>query len=259
MLKKLLHFILMGLIALMFVMMIVLLFRPELFEPVIEWIKNLIEHLGKLNYLLAFVSALLESLPLVWSIFPGQVVMLSVGGFYGGQGITQFLWVAFFAIFGSVISNSVWYFLGRYYGEDFFEKYGMWVGIEETELKYLKKWVDTWGAWGIILSKFHAHLRAFLPFIAGSMGLSTKRFWIFNCIGSTVWAFSFILIGIFFAEYYEQILKYFGWIFTGIMIVVLWYFYLFRRDKLVWYFKQKQADIEAKQQRKLAEKKAKKS
>ena len=246
--KKIIHYIIIGLLSLMFVFLVVTLFKPSLLEPIIEWIKMQIEALWKWNYLLAFISALVESLPIIWTIVPGQVIMLSVGGFYGWLGLEQFLWVLICAISGSIISNAIWYYLGKHYGESFFEKYGMWIGIEKTELKYLKKWVNTWWPWGIILSKFHPHARAFLPFIAGSMGFLKIKFWVYNIIASTLWATTFITIWIFFAEYYETILKYIGYILMGIMLLILAYFWTFRRESLTTYWKEKQAEMEAKYQ-----------
>lgn len=244
--KKLIHYVIIGLLCLMFLFLIVTLFKPSILLPVIEWIKIQIESLWKWNYLLAFISALAESLPIIGTIIPGQVVMLSVWGFYGWTGITQFIWVLIFAILWSVISNAIGYFLWKYYGEDFFKTYGVWVWIEQTELKYLKKWVNTWWAWGIILSKFHPHFRAFLPFIAGSMGFKQTRFWIYNILASTLWATVFIVIGIFFAEYYETILKYISWIFTGILVWVLWYYWYFKKDAVKKYWKEKNLEMEAK-------------
>lgn len=233
-------------LTLMFAFLIITLFYPDILLPIIEWIKLQIEYLWKWNYLLAFASALAESLPIIGTIIPGQAIMLSVGWFYGGLGYTQFFWVLICAILGSVISNAIWYFMGKYYGEEFFKNYWIWVGIEQTELKYLKKWVESWGLWGIILSKFHPHFRAFLPFIAGSMGFTKYRFWISNIIASTLWAITFISIWIFFAQYYEIILKYIGWIFTGILISVIAYFWYFKNEAFRKYWQEKNAEMQAK-------------
>lgn len=247
--KKIIHYIILWLLSLMILFLIVTLFNPSLLEPIIEWIKTKIESLWKWNYLLAFISALAESLPIIGTIIPWQIVMLSVWGFYWGLGLMEFIWVLFFAILWSVISNAIWYFLWKYYGEDFFKIYWVWVWIEQTELKYLKKWVNTWGAWGIILSKFHPHFRAFLPFIAGSMGFKQTKFWVYNILASTLWAMTFITIWIFFAEYYEVILKYIGWVFTGILICIWLYFWNFRRDTLKQYWREKNKEMEEKYKR----------
>jgi membrane protein DedA with SNARE-associated domain len=234
----------------MFGFLIITLFKPDIMIPVVEWIKSQIEFLGKWNYFLAFVSALAESLPIIGTIIPGQVIMLSVGGFYGSIWLAQFIWVLFCAILWSVISNAIGYFMGKKYGEDFFKHYGVWIGIEQTELKYLKKWVETWGLWGIILSKFHPHFRAFLPFIAGSMWFTKTRFWMSNIIASTLWAVFFITIGIFFAQHYEIIVKYIWWIMTGIMLAILGYYWMFQREKLMNYWREKNKEMEAKYSKK---------
>jgi hypothetical protein len=76
--KKLIHYIILGLLMAMMLFLIVTLFKPDLLLPIIDWIKLQIEWLWKWNYLLAFISALAESLPIIGTIIPGQVIMLSV-------------------------------------------------------------------------------------------------------------------------------------------------------------------------------------
>jgi len=247
--KQLIHYVIIGLLCIMFAFLIITLFNPSILEPIIEWIEVKIKMLWKWNYLLAFLSALAESLPIIGTIIPWQIIMLSVWWFYGWLGMTQFTFVLIFAILGSVISNAIGYYMGKYYWEDFFKNYGLWIWIEQTELKYLKKWVETWGLWGIILSKFHPHFRAFLPFIAGSMGFTSTRFWISNIIASTIWAAVFITIGIFFAEYYEVILKYIWWVFTGILVSLAAYFWIFKKQAVQQYWREKNKEMEAKYQK----------
>lgn len=244
--KKLIHFLILWLLSIMFLFLIVSFFYPDILLPIIEFIKAKIELLWRWNYLLAFLSALFESLPIIWVIIPGQILLISVGWFYGATSTPALIGVILSAIAGSVVSNAFGYYLGKYYGEDFFKNYGIWVGIEQTELKYLKKWVDTWGPWGIILSKFHPQGRAFLPFIAGSMGFMKTLFWTYNIIASVLWAVVFVLIGLFFAEYYEIIVKYIGYAIMCILLWVFWYFYVFQREKFLAYWQEKNAEMEAK-------------
>lgn len=248
MLKKVVHSLIIASLVFMFAFITVSLFNPSILEGVVEWIKSQIEFLGKWNYLLAGVSALLESLPIIWTIVPGQVVLMSVWGFYGSTGVQQFIGIMIAAITWSVISNGVWYLLGKYYGESFFKTYGMWVGIQETELKYMKKSVDTWGPGAIILSKFHQHFRAFMPFIAGSMGLLSKKFWIYNAIASILWAATFVGIGIFFAEYYKEIIQYIQYIILGSLAAFGFYIWKFKKEAFLKYISEKNKEIEAKYQ-----------
>ena len=246
MVKKIIHYLLIFSLVLMFAFIWVSIFNPDILEGVVEWIKVHIESLGKWHYLLAGVAALLESLPIIWTIIPGQVVLMSVWGFYGGSGLYEFIGIMIAAIFGSVISNGVWYILWKHYGENFFKTYGMWIGIQETELKYMKKSVNSWGPWGILLSKFHQHFRAFMAFIAGSMGLLTKKFWIYNIIASILWAATFVGIGIFFAEYYKEIIKYIQYIILGLLTIFAIYIWKFKKQQFLTYIEEKNKEIEQK-------------
>lgn len=248
MLKKIIHSLIIASLVFMFVFITISLFKPSILEWIVDWIKIQIESLGNWNYLLAFISALLESLPIIGTIVPGQVVLMSVGGFYGSTGLQQFIWIMIAAISGSVISNGVGYILGKHYGEGFFKTYGMWVGIQETELKYMKKSVNTWGPGGIILSKFHQHFRAFMPFIAGSMGLLSKKFWIYNAIASILWAATFVGVWIFFAEYYKEIIKYIQYIIFGCMVAFGIYIWKFKKEAFLKYISEKNKEIEKKYQ-----------
>ena len=57
-------------------------FYPEWIKIVIEWIGNLIESIGNWNYLVAFLSACIESLPIIGVVLPAMNVMILVGGFW---------------------------------------------------------------------------------------------------------------------------------------------------------------------------------
>ncbi len=47
-----------------------------------------------------------------------------------------------------------------------------------------------------------------------------QNFWIYNMIGSIIWATSIILLGIFFIDRYEAILDHMGKIMLGIFIAL---------------------------------------
>ena len=79
---KIVHWLNMFFIGLTIVLIFVAIFKPELFVQFIEWMKGVVETLGKWNYLLAFVSAFVESFPVIGVSVPGQNIMLLVGGFF---------------------------------------------------------------------------------------------------------------------------------------------------------------------------------
>jgi membrane protein DedA with SNARE-associated domain len=222
------------------------IFKPALIEQFIGWMEKQIHVLGSWNYLIAFASSIIESFPVVGVLVPGQQVMLLVGGFFGKLGQIQLGYMIVFAIIGALIGNAIGYFLGKWYGHEFLERYGDWFGLGRTELKYLKKQIEKNGAWFIILGKFHNFTRAFIPFIAGSMGMHTGKFWIYNIIGSVLWAGTIITLGVAFVTYYKTILSYFSYILMGIMICSIMYIYFFKREAFMIYIKEKEKEIEDK-------------
>lgn len=73
--------------------------------------------------------------------------------------------------------------------------------------------------------------------------MSEKNFWTYNMIGSFFWAISINLIGILFIDNYEIILDNFGKVTFVIIILFALYLFLFKRDGLKRYMKDKEMEI----------------
>ncbi len=202
--------------SIIFALTAIAIFKPSLIEQFIGWMEKQIQLLGNWNYLIAFTSSIVESFPVIGVLVPGQQIMLLVGGFFGKLGQIQLGYMIIFAIIGALIGNAIGYFLGKWYGHDFLERYGDWFGLGRTELKYLK------------------------------MGMQTGKFWIYNIIGSVLWAGTIITLGVAFVTYYKTILAYFSYILMGIMICTIIYIYFFKKEAFVAYIKEKEKEIEDK-------------
>ncbi|MFA5916804.1 MAG: DedA family protein [Candidatus Gracilibacteria bacterium] len=223
---------------------IISIFKPELAKELIAWIETIVNTLGYWNYIIVFLSGLIESFPILGVVVPGQNVLLIVGGFFAKMSQTNLIYVIVIASIGAIISNYIGYFLGKYYGDSFFKKYGNWFGIGLTEVKYLKKGIKKWGPLGITLGKFHNVTRAFLPFIAGSMGMSSKSFFVYNIIGSIVRATTIVILGVVFASYYENIIDYMMYIMIIVTLVIAFYIYKFKKKEFLVYVKEKNEELE---------------
>lgn len=209
----------------------------------ITWIGELITTLGNWNYLIAFASACAESLPIIGTAIPGMNIMILVGWFWGK---THMIGTIFLAALGAMIGNYIGYWTGKWYGHEIIEKYGDYIWLWKTEQKILSKQIEKNWFWYIILGKFHNFTRSFVPFIAGASGMQEKNFWIYNTIGSIIWAASINLLGIFFISQYESILDNLGKIMMVILGLIFAYFYFFRRDSLKQYMYDKQQEIQDK-------------
>ncbi|QFR39276.1 DedA family protein [Candidatus Gracilibacteria bacterium 28_42_T64] len=242
--KKIIHILNIILIGLSFSLALIALFKKEWIEQFIEWMKVLIDGLGMWNYLIAGLSSLIESFPVLGIVVPGQNILLIVGGFFGNISTTNLIYVVIIASIGAIIGNYIGYLLGKYFGDSFFKKYGLWFGIGLTEVKYLKKGIDKWGPLGIILGKFHPMTRSFLPFIAGSMGMHSAKFMLYNIIGSIIRATVIIVLGVIFVAYYKIILEHLGTVMIGVMALVGFYIYKFKRVEFKKYMDEKNKEFE---------------
>ena len=248
--KKVLDIVMKTFIALTFWLAIITLVKPSLVKDFIDWIREIVLALGNWNYLVVFVSSIIESFPVLWVVIPGQNIMLISGWFFWEQWISILLRVIALACVGALIWNYVWYLLGKYYWKDFFKQYGMWFGIGETEVRYLERWTKKWWAWGVILAKFHNLARAFVPFIAWSTGMKHREFVLYNIIGSVIYSVTIILLWVVFAKYYEVVLNYVQYIFIWVFVLIWVYIWRFKKKEFMQYMYEKNQEVESKMKQK---------
>lgn len=248
MLKKIFQFITKLLWVLFVLLMIatiyISLFQKEWIEAWIEWMKWFIETLWYWNYLIAFLSSLIESFPVLWGFLPWTNILLLVGGFFWALWNYQLIYIILISSAWAIIWNLVWYILWVYFWKTFFDKYWMYVGIGKTEVNYLEKWINKWGFWGIILWKFHPTTRTFIPFVAGTVGMKSGLFMFYNTIWSIIRSTSTVILGVFFVTYYKIILEYSWYIFLGIFALIWLYIYKYKRAEFKKYWDEKNAEIE---------------
>lgn len=246
MLKKIIDYLMKFLILLTFWLAILAFIKPELFIDFIKWIEWIIAGLWNWNYLIIFLSGLIEWFPVLGVVAPGQNILMIVWWFFWKISVFNLIYVIIVASIWAIISNWIWYILWRYYWETFFKRYWLWFGIWETEVRYLKRWIKKWWATWIILWKFHNLARAFVPFIAGTMKMEKKIFWIYNIIWSILRAIVIVVLWVFFAQYYETIIKYMWYILTLSMIFVWLYIYKYKKKEFMKYMQEKNEEIENK-------------
>lgn len=232
------------LIALTIILALISVFKKEWIEAFIEWMKMIVEWIGYWNYFIWFSSSLIEAFPVIWVVIPWQNILLIVGWFFWAISYLNLIYLMIIASTWAIIGNYIGYILWKYYWDNFFTKYGNWFGIWLTEVKYLKKSIDKWWAWWIILWKFHPMTRAFLPFIAWSMWMKSFKFMVYNIIGSIIRAITIIWLGVIFVEYYKVLLEH-SW---KIMIVIFWaiafYIYKYRKKEFMNYLNEKNNELE---------------
>ena len=227
-----------------FALIFIAIFKKEWFELFIEWMKVVVSELWYWNYLVVSLSSFIEVFPVLWVLLPGQNILLLVWWFFWESNYTNLAYIVLIATIWAILWNQVWYILWKYYWESFFEKYWIWFGIWKTEVKYLKSWIDKWWVWWITLGKFHPLTRSFLPFIAWSMGMKSKKFMIYNALWSFIRALSLVVVWVIFVKYYKLLLEY-SWSISLIVLVLIWlYLYTFKKKEFTIYWQEKNKEME---------------
>ena len=225
---------------------ILTLIKPELIKDFIEWIRSIILLLWYWNYLIVFISSIIESFPVIWVIVPGQNILLIVWWFFAELSLNNLIYVIILTSIWAIIWNYIWYILWVKYWEEFFKKYWLWFWIWETELKYLKIKIKKWWAIWIILWKFHNLTRAFVPFIAWTMWMRHRDFVIYNIIWSIIWSIVMIILWVVFAKTYEKIIDYLPYIMISVFIWVWFFIYKYKKVEFKKYLDEKNKEIENK-------------
>jgi len=140
----------------------------------LESIHELILELGPLGI---FIGMFLESsvVPV-----PSEAVLVAAGvlGF-------SILDITVFGGLGSTAGAIVGYYIGRYGGRPFLNRYGKYFFITSGKLAFVDKWFNKWGAYSVLVSR----LIPFVPYkifsIASGIGkIKFSTFVIFTLIGS---------------------------------------------------------------------------
>lgn len=231
-------------VILSIVLVLISIFKKEWMIAFIEWMKITINSLWSWNYIIAWLSSTIESFPVLWVLVPGQNILLAVGWFFWNISFVHLIYIMWIASLWAILWNLFGYILGKIYGDIFFKKYGIWFWIGVTEVKYLKKGINTWWALWIVLWKFHPITRSFLPFIAGSMWMSSMKFMFYNVVGSIIRAITIILLWVVFVEYYEPIIEYSGTIMIVILSILAVYIYKFKKQEFLKYIQEKNQEMD---------------
>ncbi len=178
--------------------------------------------LGPWTYLLVGGLAFLETGAFIGLIAPGETAIL-VGGVVAGQGEIDILVLIALVWFAAVAGDLTSFLLGRYLGREFMEKHGRKVSITPERLEKVEDFFEKHGGKAILIGRFVGLVRAIAPFLAGSGGMSLKRFLPYDIIGAGLWGTTFCLLGYAFWQSLGTVVSYAktGTLALGTTIVVV--------------------------------------
>lgn len=112
---------------------------------------------------------------------------------------------AFFGALGCVLGSIPSYYLGYFGGRTFFEKYGKYFFVSKKDLDEADKWVEKYGDWAFFFCRMLPVIRTFISLPAGILKASKRTFFTLTFLGSLIWSYVLVYVGIKMGENYEEL------------------------------------------------------
>jgi membrane protein DedA with SNARE-associated domain len=160
----------------------------------LDYLINVVGHLGQWGYLVIFIVVVLECQALLGLVMPGESLVL-LGGFFAEQGLLDPGALIFVISIAAILGDSISYELGRHLGQGWLLKHGARFGLRQEHMDRVDGVFVRHGGKAVFGSHFLHLLRALMPFVAGARRMRYLKFLVFNAAGCVVWATVFVLIG----------------------------------------------------------------
>ena len=163
--------------------------------------KETLEFVLRHGYSILFLSVFVEQIGLP---IPAGPVLLAMGAL-AGMGKMQFLPALLLALVASLVSDLIWYWMGRRRGSAILQLLCR-ISLEpdscvrRTENVFVK-----YGARSLLFSKFVPGLSTAAPPLAGMFHMKLWRFILFDGLGALIWAGGYSLLGLLFREQLEDL------------------------------------------------------
>lgn len=159
-------------------------------------------------YLIIFLWVLVEQ---VGVPIPSIPVLLAAGTLTATHRLSHSI-VLLTVLAACMLSDSLWFFLGRRYGNSVLKLLCRLSLEASTCVSKTEGYFSRRGTATLLFSKFVPGLSTVAPPIAGQIGVSYSRFFLWDLAGSIIWAEAFILAGRFFGDLAKKSAPFFSWL-----------------------------------------------
>lgn len=167
----------------------------------LEWITNTIKIGGYWGI------ALLMFLENLFPPIPSELIMPLAGftasPYQPGGAKLNVIGVFFAGLLGSVLGALIWYYPGKFLGEQrlktLADKYGKWLTISSKDITKAKNWFDSQGGKAVLFGRLVPGIRTLISVPAGLSNMPLLPFLFYTTLGSGAWValltFSGYLLG----------------------------------------------------------------
>jgi membrane protein DedA with SNARE-associated domain len=140
-----------------------------------------------------FLLALSEAIPVMGTVVPGSTLIIGICALATGAHVNPWPLLGA-AIVGAIFGDGLSFWLGRRYHREILlrwplNRYPQFIDRSEAFIK-------TYGGASVFLARFIAVVRAFVPLVAGILGMSSRQFYAFNILSAFAWAPAHVFPGV---------------------------------------------------------------
>jgi len=140
-----------------------------------------------------FLLALSEAIPVIGTIVPGSTLIIGICALASSAHLNPWLLLGA-AIVGAIFGDGLSFWLGRRYHREILlrwplNRYPQFIDRSEAFIK-------TYGGASVFLARFIAVVRAFVPLVAGILGMSSRQFYASNILSAFAWAPAHVFPGV---------------------------------------------------------------
>lgn len=148
-------------------------------------------------------------------------VLLAAGGALAASGRFN-VWIVFIiGVLAQLVGGLVGYWIGKYGGLPFLERYGKYVLISQKDLAKTHDAFEKYGPLLTMLGRCVPLIRGLIAYPAGIAGMRLDKFILYTTIGSTVWTALFVWIGFTVGDNLDAINPYMHELTLGVVILVI--------------------------------------
>lgn len=130
-------------------------------------------------------------------------------------------WVVLFLInAAAILGNTVGYSFGKRVGEKLFIRENSLI-FKKSYVALSKSFYDKFGGVALILGRFLPIIRTFAPIIAGVAKIDSRKFLMYNIVGSLMWTITMVGSGYWLAKKFSWVGDHIGLITLGMIVVAM--------------------------------------
>jgi membrane protein DedA with SNARE-associated domain len=188
---------------------------------------NVTNFVSSHGYLAIFVLSVMQSCCIPTS----SELTFGFAGAFAASGKLSLAGVILVGASGELVGAYIAWFVGRYGGRGFVDRYGKYVLLTHHDLDRAEAWYDRHGNWGVFAGRLIPVIRNFVAIPAGVAEVPLLRFGILTALGSLIWDGAWAILGYNLHSSYHKISKdfsYAGYV-IGLLAVVAIAFVIYHR------------------------------